>query len=187
VIAQHQLWQCRHVAIGSMPGEFRQEGEAGFKRFAEIANGIGEKLHAAGLSFSYHNHSFEFMKFGGRTGLDILYSETDPQFVQAEIDTFWIQHGGGDPVHWIRAMKNRMPVIHLKDMVMIEDQDSHARMGVRQMEAEIGQGNLNWPPILKACREAGVEWYAIEQDFSLRDPFESLALSYRYLNELGYA
>ena len=38
VVAQHELWQTRHVAIGSMPGEFRDKGEDGYKQFAEIAN-----------------------------------------------------------------------------------------------------------------------------------------------------
>ena len=69
-------------------------------------------------------------------------------------------------------MANRMPVIHLKDMVM---------RGREQLMAEIGEGNLNWPAILDACREANVEWLAIEQDICQRDPFESLEISFRNL------
>ena len=118
VIEQHRLWDCRHVALGGMPQQFR-DSEHGFHKFAAIANGIGEKLAAAGLSFSYHNHSFEFLKFGDRSGLELLFDETDPQYVQAELDTYWIQHGGADPVIWIDRMAGRMPVIHLKDMVML--------------------------------------------------------------------
>ena len=79
VIAQHRLWNCRHVAIGGMPPEFRA-GESGFRRFAEIANRIGEQLARADLTFSYHNHSFEFVQFGGRTGLELLLEETDPRY-----------------------------------------------------------------------------------------------------------
>ena len=66
VIAQHRLWECRHVAIGGMPMEYRAS-EDGFRRFAEIANRIGEQLAGADLTFSYHNHSFEFVQFDGRT------------------------------------------------------------------------------------------------------------------------
>ncbi|MFL7808595.1 MAG: sugar phosphate isomerase/epimerase, partial [Anaerolineae bacterium] len=51
--------------------------------------------------------------------------------------------------------------------------------------AEIGEGNLNWPAILAACAEAGVEWYAIEQDICRRDPFESLKISYDNLRQMG--
>jgi len=176
VIDQHQLWNCQNVAIGSMPPPYRAEGEAGFKRFAEDASRVGERLSAAELTFSYHNHSFEFVRFGGRTGLDVIYSESDPRYLQAELDTYWIQHGGGDPVAWIERMKGRMPVVHLKDMVIVDGE---------QAMAEIGEGNLNWPAILQACRDAEVEWYAIEQDVCRRDPFESLKISYENLRAMG--
>ncbi len=176
VIAEHQLWNCKHVAVGSMPGHFRDAGEEGYKQFAREASEVGRKLGEAGLTFSYHNHSFEFVRFGRRTGLDVIYEESDPRYLRAELDTYWVQHGGGDPAQWIRKMKGRMPVIHLKDMVVIDGQ---------QAMAEIGEGNLNWPAILDACHEAGVEWYAIEQDICQRNPFESLAISYRNLNAMG--
>ncbi len=180
VIAQHEVWDCRHVAIGGMPLENRGS-EDGFRRFAETANRIGETLAAADLTFSYHNHSFEFVKFGGRTGLDLLLEETDPRYVQMELDTYWIQHGGGDPLAWIERVSGRMPVVHLKDMVMLPSDDGR---GVQAM-AEVGAGNLNFPAILAACQQAGVEWYAVEQDFCAGDPFDSLAISYRNLLSLG--
>ncbi|NLG97079.1 MAG: sugar phosphate isomerase/epimerase [Chloroflexi bacterium] len=181
VIEQHRLWNCKHVAIGSMPEEFRSS-EAGFKRFAQEASAIGEKLACAGLTFSYHNHSFEFVRFGSRTGLEILYAESDPRYLQAEIDTFWVQHGGGDPADWIRRMKNRMPVVHLKDMTVVNEGGE-----IKQIMAEVGEGNLNWPAVIAACREAGVEWYAVEQDICRRDPFESLKISYQNLQAMGLA
>jgi sugar phosphate isomerase/epimerase len=56
---------------------------------------------------------------------------------------------------------------------------------VQQLMAEVGEGNLNWPAILSACKEANVRWYAVEQDVCQRDPFESLAISYRNLHEMG--
>ena len=181
VIAQHELWDCRHVAIGGMPLELR-DSEAGFRSFAAIANGIGERLADAGLTFSYHNHSFEFIKFGDRSGLDIFFDETDPRYVRAELDTYWIQHGGADPIAWIDRMAGRMPVIHLKDMVMLPDDKSPRP---QQAMAEVGEGNLNFPGILEACQRAGVAFYAVEQDICQRDPFESLAISYRNLRAMG--
>jgi sugar phosphate isomerase/epimerase len=55
-----------------------------------------------------------------------------------------------------------------------------------QRFAEIGEGNLNWPAIMEAARKGGVEWYLVEQDRSYdRDPFESLAISYRNLKAMG--
>jgi sugar phosphate isomerase/epimerase len=180
VIAQHHLWKTKHVAIGSMPADYRKTADD-YKRFAVIANEIGEKLAAADLTFSYHNHSFELVKYDGQTGLDIFYSEANPEYVQAEIDTYWIQHGGGDPTVWIDRMKNRMPVVHLKDLVMVPDENGW----VKHQMAEVGEGNMNWDGILQACQRAEVEWYAVEQDICQRDPFESLAISYKNLKEMG--
>jgi sugar phosphate isomerase/epimerase len=176
VIEQHKLWECPNVAVGSMPREYRDGGLDAFKCFAQEATEIGKALAEAGLTFSYHNHSFEFVRFGDRTGLDVIYEESDPEYLQAEIDTYWVQHGGGDPIAWIRKMKDRMPVIHFKDMVIYEGE---------QTMAEIGEGNLNWPGILEACKDANVEWYAIEQDRCMGDPFDSLRISYDNLRGMG--
>jgi len=90
-------------------------------------------------------------------------------------------HGGGDPAAWIRRVKDRMPVVHLKDMAVVTE-----GWNVQQVMAEIGEGNLNWPEILSACREANVEWYAVEQDVCQRDPFESLQISYQNLKAMGF-
>ncbi|MEZ4640694.1 MAG: hypothetical protein R2856_38010 [Caldilineaceae bacterium] len=43
VIEEHHLWQCKHVAVGSMPAEYREGGEDAYLRFAAEASAIGEK------------------------------------------------------------------------------------------------------------------------------------------------
>ena len=174
VIDEHNLWGCRHAAIGGLPQEYRSA--EGYARFAREASEVAKRLAEGGLTFSYHNHSFELEKFNGRTGLEILYEDSDPQYFKSELDTYWIQHGGGDPAAWIRKLKGRAHIVHLKDMAMD---------GRTQLFAEVGEGNLNWPVILDACKEAGVEWYIIEQDTCQRDPFESLGISLRNLKEMG--
>jgi len=174
VIEEHNILGCKHAAIGGLPGEYRNA--EGFVKFAKEASEVARKLKEDGLTFSYHNHSFELERFNGRTGLQILDEESDPEVFNFEIDTYWIQHGGGDPVAWIRKMKGRMPLVHLKDMAM---------RGSQQLFAEVGEGNLNWPAILDACKESGAEWYIVEQDTCQRDPFESLAISFRNLKAMG--
>ena len=174
VIDEHNLWGCKHAAIGGLPQEYRSA--EGYARFAKEASEVGKRLAEGGLTFSYHNHSFELEKFNGRTGLELLYEESDPKYFNSELDTYWIQHGGGDPAAWIRKLKGRANIIHLKDMAMD---------GRTQLFAEVGEGNLNWSAILDACKEADVEWYIIEQDTCQRDPFESLGISLRNLKEMG--
>ena len=81
VIDEHHLRGCRHVAIGSMPRPFREAGATGVRRLATEVNAIGRELVDAGLTLSYHNHSFEFVRARGTTLLDLLFEETDPRYL----------------------------------------------------------------------------------------------------------
>lgn len=176
VIEQHKLWNCVHVAIGGLPGEYYSVD--GIKKLLDELPPIAEKLSEEGMDFSYHNHNHELIRYGEKTWLAMLYEQAAPEHLKAELDTYWIQAGGGDPAAWVRKCAGREPLLHLKDMAMAP--------GRKQRFAEIGEGNLNWKAILEAASKGGVEWYLIEQDSCYdRDPFESLAISYNNLKEMG--
>jgi len=176
VIEEHKIWNCNHAAIGGLPGEYRSA--EGVKRFVEELAPVAERLAQEGIDFSYHNHNHELAKYEGKTWLDMAIELSDPKHLKFEIDTYWIQAGGGDPAAWIRKCSGRVPLLHLKDMIVTPERE--------QRFAEIGEGNLNWEAILQAADEAGVEWYLVEQDKTYdRDPFESLAISYRNLKAMG--
>ena len=132
-----------------------------------------EQLADAGIVLCYHNHAFEFETFDGKYGLDILYDNSDPQYVQAEIDTYWVQKGGVDPAAYIRKLSGRTPLIHIKDM----DTDGDF--------AEIGEGTLDWDAIWSACEASGAKWYIVEQDRCKRPPVESATLSVNNLCKMG--
>jgi len=182
VLAEHKILGCSYTAVGAMPQDYRALGAAGYTKFAKDASAVAKRLKEGGLTFGYHNHSFEMERYGGRTGLEILYAESDPAVFTAELDTYWIAHGGGDPAQWIHNLKGRLPLVHLKDMAM---RNNEGQWHPEQLMAEVGEGNLNWPEILKACHESGVKWYIVEQDTCQRDPFESLAISFRNLAKMG--
>ena len=177
VIAEHEMLGCRHPAIGGLPEAYRAPG--GIKRFVEELTPVAAKLAAAGMDFSYHNHNLELARLGGeKPWLAELYDTVPAELLKAEIDTYWIVAGGGDPVWWINRCAGRQPLLHLKDMLITPQRE--IRM------AEIGEGNLNWPAILRAAEAGGVEHYLVEQDTCYgRDPFESLAISYRNLRAMG--
>lgn len=174
VIREHKLYGCEYVGLGAMPLEFRNT--EGFHGFAKEFNKIGRELRKNGLQFVYHNHRFEFEKFNGKTGMEILTDETDPENFWFLMDTYWVQAGGANPVTWIEKLKGRMKVIHFKDMAIVKDQ---------QVYAEIGYGNLEWEKIINACADAGIDWVAIEQDTCPGDPFVSLKMSYDFLKSKG--
>lgn len=174
IVEEHKILGCEYPAIGGLPGEYRNA--VGFAKFAKEASQVAARLAEGGLTFGYHNHSFELEKFGDRTGLHILLEDSDPRYFTFEIDTYWIQHGGASPVAWINKLQGRLPLLHLKDMTIRDGE---------QIMAEVGEGNLDWPGILAAAKDAGVVWYIVEQDTCERDPFESLKISLDNLKAMG--
>ena len=176
VVETHLLWKCKHVAIGGLPKDYYCA--EGIGRFVDELGPVAEKLSAAGLDFSYHNHSHELVRYNGRTWLAQVYEAAPPSALNAELDVYWLVAGGGDPAQWIADLGARQPVIHFKDMIVLPDRT--------QRFAEVGEGNLNWPGIVEACRVAGVEWALVEQDRCYgSDPFNCLATSYRNMRGMG--
>lgn len=175
---QRVIWECtswgsKYVVVPALPEEYRSA--SGFKRFALEAARLARDLQPSGLRLAYHNHAFELQRWEGQTGLDALFAAAEGDALQAELDTYWLQYGGANPAAWIRKLKGNVPLVHLKDMAVDRG---------NPLMSEVGEGNLDWPDILSACKEAGTEWLVVEQDECRRDPIESLAISYRNLAKL---
>lgn len=177
VVEEHQLWDCPLTAIGGFfPGKDCDKAALWDKFIADFSP-LAEQSASLGLQLGYHNHSHELIRTDrGPRPFDLLFASL-PASVWYEIDTYWITHGGGDPIDWIKKVAGKIPAIHLKDMRI--DNES------KQFMAEVGEGNLNFPGILKAAKDAGVKWFIVEQDICYRDPFDSLATSLKNLQELG--
>ncbi|MEN6357530.1 MAG: sugar phosphate isomerase/epimerase [Armatimonadota bacterium] len=146
---------------------------ADVESFASRLDASGRVLAEAGITLAYHNHHIEFRRFEGELMLDVIYSHTDPRYLQGEPDTYWIQYGGGDPADWCRKLNGRLPLLHMKDYAVMPD--------LSVTYAEVGNGNLNWHEIIHAAQESGCQWYIVEQDECRRDPFESLKISFDYI------
>ena len=177
IIAYNKTLGCELCGIGGMPTEYRGSKE-GIDRFIKAVNEVAKKLRAAGMYFGYHNHAFEFIKYDGKCIMDRLIEETDPDNVCFIVDTYWIQVGGRNPVELIHKMGKRAMAIHYKDVKATLDNTAEM--------AEVGEGNLNWGEITKACDEAGSRWALVELDRCKRDPFDAMKISYDYLTSIGF-
>jgi sugar phosphate isomerase/epimerase len=174
VIEEHHVWGCKYTAVGGyFPKSATKED---WTLYARAYSDIARKFDGSGLRIGYHNHSHELVRYDDQTALQILMETFSPA-IWLEIDTYWIQHGGADPALWIAKAAGRIPCVHLKDMAIQLDRT--------QLMAEVGEGNLNWPAILPACRKAGVQWFIVEQDICQRDPFQSLEISLKNLKQMG--
>lgn len=134
----------------------------------------GAKFRAAGLKLGYHNHAHEFYRpAGGATFLERVYAETSPENIVAELDTFWVQRGGGDVVQWVASLKGRQPFIHLKDYKVSPTGEPAF--------CEIGAGTLDFKRIIAEAEAGGCEWFIVEQDTTPGDPFVSIKQSFDYI------
>lgn len=177
VIEEHRLWSCRYTALGMYKSDTHSSSD--WTNFTSEFSSLGQSYQEAGVKLGYHNHSHELARVddaSGKTAMQLLLDQLHPA-VWFEIDTYWIAHGGGDPIEWIKKVSGRIPCVHLKDMGVSPKRE--------QFMAEVGEGNLNWPGILGACKSAGVEWYIVEQDICRGDPFQSIAISLRNLQAMG--
>lgn len=170
--------ECDFVALGAPPIDYIKD-KAKFDELVNIFNEKGHQLSAEGIKLGYHNHHFEFMHIEPhKTALELFYEKTCPTCVFSELDVHWVQRGGANPETWIRKLAGRIPVIHFKDFVMIDTDP---------VFCEIGEGNLEWDKIIKACNDTNVRWFSIEQDapFPGRDIFESMKISFNNLKAMG--
>lgn len=169
VISDHKVFDCSNIGIGMY-----KINECGVDAFYDKFINSAKEIKKNGMNFCYHNHAFEFEKQNGKT----LYQQMAEKFLKDELcftlDTYWVQAGGADPIWWINYLKGRVPCIHLKDMDY-----------QRNMMA-IGEGNMNFDGILKACEQAGTQHLLVEQDnCNGEDPFDCLKRSYDFLKSCG--
>lgn len=155
------------------------KGEAEYREFAGKLEKAGELLTAAGLTFAYHNHSFELKPLRkGLDGMDVLLGQTRPEHVKAELDLFWIRHGGHDPAAYLEKVGGRCVAVHLKDM----------EIGPDRRFANVGEGILDFRSIAAAGQKAGVKWYVVEQDDCYgQDPVEAVRTGVNNLRRMGLA
>ena len=156
---------------------------ADWKKLFREFDGFATKLAKEGIHLQYHNHMFEFEQFGvkngkgGTTLLEMLYSGT--KVLQSELDFGWVARGGHSPAKWALRMAGRADQVHLKDWSIVNGGEVAWRA--------IGQGGIDWPEVIKACKKAGTRYFIVEQDSCpiTNDPFKSFAISLDYLKSIG--
>jgi len=149
-----------------------------------VFNKAGEIMAKHGLKFFYHVHGFEFQPFGQGTLLDLLFQETNPKFVNYEMDIFWIVFPGQDPVKLLEKYPNRWRLMHLKDMR--KGTQTGALTGGTDVknDAALGQGLMDLPAILRAAKQVGVRWYFIEDESPWSE--KQIPQSLRFLEQVKF-
>jgi sugar phosphate isomerase/epimerase len=166
MLEDHKAAGITNIVNSGLPNSWRKDASY-FYRAAEILNGIGEIAKAEGMNILYHNHAWEFINFGTKTGMEILLTETDPSLVQFQIDAYWVVKADKDPMEMIRSHPGRFIIMHVKDM-----DDSEERTFT-----EVGEGIIPYVEIIPLAKAEGVNFFIVEQDHGKHDQMVSAKMS----------
>ena len=186
--AMHASYDSLHRDFGSVVEEARtlaatylvcpsvdagERATAGdWRKVCRTLGAVGRAARDQGLVLAYHNHDFEFVPFeDGTTPFRLLTAETDPRDVKLELDVYWVAKAGLDPVQHLESGKDRIVLVHLKDL------------GADGATVEVGSGVLPMEQIVRTALLIGVRHLFVEQDDSA-DPLASIATSFRWLEHL---
>ncbi|WP_111307071.1 sugar phosphate isomerase/epimerase family protein [Confluentibacter sediminis] len=148
----------------------------GATNLAKILNALGEKCYNAGLKLLYHNHDFEFKKNeDGIVTIDYLLENTNPNYVNFQMDLYWVTKAGAKPISYFEKYPGRFKSWHIKDM------DERGNF------APVGNGNIDFYGILDKKDLSGMEFYLVEQDLTFNmKPMEAIKISHEGLKRFGF-
>ena len=162
---------------------FDYSDEKSVRDLAKRLNTAGEKLAKSNKRLLYHNHNVELLNIRpGIKAYDILISDTDPELVGFEFDSYWFTDGGADAKEWMKRLGRRMKLWH------VTDRGSRATSPVmtpiiKSDSVELGTGSMDLDGLAAAAEENGIEAVVLEshKNWIDKDPLKSIELSARWL------
>jgi sugar phosphate isomerase/epimerase len=164
---------CKYV-INSWIDD-KERTRDGYYKQAEWFNKLGADMRKSGFHYGFHNHEFEFQKMDGdKSGMDILFQNSDAKLVDFELDMHWVVVGGADNVEVINKYPGRIKTCHVKDRT------ADGKM------ASVGDGVIPWDAIFKHYQLAGIEHFFVEDDDPPAPVREAVKRSIDWLNKLRF-
>ncbi|MEZ5276794.1 MAG: sugar phosphate isomerase/epimerase [Opitutaceae bacterium] len=174
VVAEARLFGAMHVTCPGWPKEDFATA-AGCAKVGEELNGIGARLRAEGLPFSFHNHGAEFAVVEGRYVFDWMLDAAEPRNLGCQLDIYWAFRPGADPVRFIREHGRRITQLHFKD-------------GTRERQSELGTGEIDFKTIIEVSEAIGAcDFYIVEQEEYNFTPMESVRICFEQMKAWGRA
>ena len=161
-----------HITVPYL-GDNLRKNEGDWKNVADRLNEAGVLCKAAGLKLGYHNHNFEFVKYGATTGYEMMLKGTDPNLVDFEMDIYWVVRSGNDPVKLFTEFPGRFPMWHVKDMDKVDN----------TINTEVGTGTIDFKTLYKSAKLAGLKHLIVEQENFSMDAFKSIKQSADYVKK----
>ena len=152
-------------------------------RLGDVLTELGRRTTELGIPLGYHPH---MGSIGERPeDSDRVLAAADPRYVKLLLDVAHYQQGGGDPVDAIRRYRDRLLLLHIKDVE--SPVPSNPKSSYRFVE--LGRGRVNIKAVFDTLRDMGFPgWSIIELDDVTapgRTPKQSAEINKRYLATIG--
>jgi sugar phosphate isomerase/epimerase len=133
-----------------------------YKKMIGDWNEVGRIMKGVGIQFGYHNHNFEFANIDGVVPYyDIFMPEMDADLITMELDLFWANKAGQDPVAMFNKYPGRFQLLHFKDM---KTKQAPFFDVIKDDVCSVGAGVIDFKAILKAKDVAGMKYMFVEDD-----------------------
>ncbi len=179
VIEEAQTLGAEYVRVASIPHDRdRVFSIDDMRKAVADFNEAGRILSANGLRFNYHNHGYEFLPYGDGTLFDYMVENTDPAYVNFEMDVYWVAHPGHDPVELLIRYPDRINQVHLKDLSKNATHD-FTGSAPSHYDVPLGTGQIDFPAFLRAAQNSNIEHYYIEDE--TEDVVNRVPRSFEYI------
>ncbi|MEP6952234.1 MAG: sugar phosphate isomerase/epimerase [Ginsengibacter sp.] len=151
------------------------------KKAIDVFSTAGKLISENGLKFCYHPHGYEFRPYENGTLFDYMVKNTDPKYVNYEMDVFWVKQPGQDPVMLLKKYPTRFLMLHLKDRKPGTEGNQNGR-APDESNVVLGKGDVGIAAIMKEAKKIGVKYYFIEDESPMS--VEQIPQSLDFLREL---
>jgi sugar phosphate isomerase/epimerase len=181
VVDEAKAFGAKYVMCSWIPHNGDDFTIEDMKKAQDVFTKAGKLLHENGITFTYHTHGYEFRPHKGGDLFDWLVKNTDPRYVNFEMDVFWVKHPGQDPVALLKKYPSRFKMLHLKDRKhgTPNSQSGHAP---DETNVVLGQGDVGIAEIMKAAKGIPVKHYFIEDESPISE--EQIPKSIQFLKSL---
>lgn len=173
-IQQNALWGGDYITISGIPEKYHSY--EGCLKYAEELNELSAYAEKYGKILNFHPRAKDVFQYESANSLEVIFDNTRPE-MQFLLDIYQIIAAGLDPVAWIEKVEGRNDLIHFKDGVISSDEEPTL--------TPVGQGEIDWAPIIDATIKTGVKYALAEQESFGGEPFQCLRDSYDYLVARG--
>jgi inosose dehydratase len=179
-VLAEELWRIRkacqwgaelgaeHLVVGGGAQRTEAASDTDYERLAAALDEVARIAEDHGLLASFHPHLSTIVESPEQ--IERVFTRSSIHFCP---DTGHLQAAGGDPVELVRAYRDRIAYVHIKDL-----DDSGGFV-------PLGQGALDVAGVIAALRETGFDgWLTVETDGWPGDPSEGARESMAHLRRL---